>query len=153
MGEGDDAVQAAGTAARAVADAAEAAAAAVHKVVEAVDGRSSDTSSSTQDHPTQQQKQQQAAEDSTEQPEEECAFCVFMKAGPCGDVFTAWELCVDAGRKDEGGDFVARCSQQTQMLQVCMQQNPSYYQPVLDANEDEADSSAESLPEQAQTQG
>ena len=28
----------------------------------------------------------------------ECGFCKFMKAGPCGKEFTAWEACIDQVR-------------------------------------------------------
>ena len=38
----------------------------------------------------------------------ECAFCKFMKAGPCGAVFQAWEDCIDRAR-DSGVDFVELC--------------------------------------------
>ena len=40
--------------------------------------------------------------------EPECGFCKFMKAGPCGAVFQAWEDCIDRAR-DSGVDFVELC--------------------------------------------
>lgn len=40
--------------------------------------------------------------------DEDCGFCGYMKAGPCGDVFTNWEDCVKmAQSKDE--DFARKC--------------------------------------------
>ena len=51
----------------------------------------------------------------TEVPE--CGFCKFMKAGPCGDVFIAWEACVDAA-KEAGHDFVDKCGKATLALKV-----------------------------------
>lgn len=56
----------------------------------------------------------------------ECGFCRFMKNGPCGDVFIAWEACVDAA-KDAGEDFVERCGKATLALKACTDQHPEYY--------------------------
>jgi len=59
-------------------------------------------------------------------PPGECGFCKFMRAGPCGDVFTAWEDCIDACKKDES-DFVDVCGSQTMALKICVDENPEYY--------------------------
>ena len=56
----------------------------------------------------------------------ECGFCRFMKNGPCGDVFIAWEACVDAA-KDAGEDFVEKCGKATLALKACTDQHPEYY--------------------------
>eukprot|EP00941_MAST-03F_sp_MAST-3F-sp1_P003623 g3623.t1 len=56
----------------------------------------------------------------------ECPFCTYMKAGPCGDVFTAWETCVEKS-KEEGTDFFDECSAETLALKECVDANPDYY--------------------------
>ena len=50
-----------------------------------------------------------ATSDAAEAKEEEdCGFCTYMRAGPCGEVFTAWEKCVEDHRsRDE--DFAKGC--------------------------------------------
>jgi len=60
----------------------------------------------------------------TEVPE--CGFCRFMKNGPCGDVFVAWEACVDVCR-DAGEDFVEKCGKATLALKACTDEHPEYY--------------------------
>ncbi|KAL3914288.1 MAG: hypothetical protein SGPRY_007675, partial [Prymnesium sp.] len=47
----------------------------------------------------------------------ECGFCRFMRAGPCGDVFTKWENCIDRAR-DTNADFVELCGAETMELKV-----------------------------------
>jgi len=49
-----------------------------------------------------------------------------MKGGPCGTIFAAWEVCVDAHREG-GSDFVAACMPHTRSLKECMEANPEYY--------------------------
>ena len=49
-----------------------------------------------------------------------------MKAGPCGDVFTAWEDCIDEC-KEEDEDFVTVCGPQTIALKECVDAEPEYY--------------------------
>ena len=62
---------------------------------------------STQDKQQQQQNsdsdvygeaREGVAIKSEELEDETCGFCKFMKAGPCGELFAAWEKCVDASR-------------------------------------------------------
>eukprot|EP00899_Mesostigma_viride_P025871 jgi/Mesvir1/6469/Mv19544-RA.1 len=64
--------------------------------------------------------------ESTGDDKEECSFCVFMKAGPCGKIFAAWEACVSR-ESDAGHDFAAACSAPTINLQACMERHPEYY--------------------------
>ena len=45
------------------------------------------------------------------------AACSFMRGGGCGEVFKAWEACVDKHREDVEG-FAVQCSGATQILQV-----------------------------------
>ena len=58
--------------------------------------------------------------------DEECGFCVFMKAGGCAAAFEAWSACVDAARSD-GADFADKCRPPTVALQRCMEANREYY--------------------------
>ncbi|CAM6098481.1 unnamed protein product [Calypogeia fissa] len=67
-----------------------------------------------------------------EEEEEECGFCIFMKGGPCGEQFKQWQNCVEGAEKSEK-DIVEQCAQMTTLLKVCMEANPQYYGPVLDA--------------------
>jgi mitochondrial intermembrane space import and assembly protein 40 len=71
-----------------------------------------------------------------EEEEEECAFCRFMKGGGCKDQFVAWEKCVAEAK--ETGDFVSKCADITEALQVCMNstENKDYYQLFLDDQEE-----------------
>lgn len=55
-----------------------------------------------------------------------------MKAGPCGKRFTAWEACVDTA-ETSGNNIVEKCAQMTRYLKECMESNPEYYGPVLQA--------------------
>eukprot|EP00629_Pelagomonadales_sp_RCC1024_P018892 CAMPEP_0119260064 /NCGR_PEP_ID=MMETSP1329-20130426/630_1 /TAXON_ID=114041 /ORGANISM="Genus nov. species nov., Strain RCC1024" /LENGTH=133 /DNA_ID=CAMNT_0007259479 /DNA_START=226 /DNA_END=624 /DNA_ORIENTATION=- len=57
--------------------------------------------------------------------DEDCGFCVYMRAGPCGDVFTAWEDCVAEHR---GEDFARLCVPATRELTECMQRHKDYYE-------------------------
>ena len=76
--------------------------------------------------------------------EPECGFCRFMKMGPCGKEFAAWEACLDACKeKDE--DFVEKCAPQTLALKACVDVNPKYYYAVLDGG----GASGEEAPQQA----
>jgi len=56
----------------------------------------------------------------------ECGFCRFMRAGPCGDVFTKWEKCIDRAR-DSNADFVDLCGAETLALKKCTDKHPEYY--------------------------
>jgi len=55
-----------------------------------------------------------------------------MKAGPCGKRFAAWEACVDDA-ETAGINIVEKCAQKTHFLKDCMEANPEYYGPVLQA--------------------
>lgn len=57
-----------------------------------------------------------------------------MKAGPCGQAFRDWEKCVDDAHKDEA-DIVEKCTGPTRALKECMEANPAYYAPVLNADD------------------
>ncbi|KAL3701118.1 hypothetical protein R1sor_019140 [Riccia sorocarpa] len=72
------------------------------------------------------------ASDEIEEEEEDCGFCLFMKAGPCGERFSIWQNCVDKAEK-AGEDIVEKCAQTTSLLKVCMEMNLDYYSPVIDA--------------------
>ena len=75
-----------------------------------------------------------------EDGEEDCGFCTYMRAGPCGEVFTAWEACVEDHRsRDE--DFAKGCVPATRALTECMSEHKEYYElpdqeaPAADAPE------------------
>ena len=68
----------------------------------------------------------------------ECGFCRFMKDGPCGDQFVAWEACVDAA-KESGEDFVDACGKPTLALKACTDAHPEYYGALSDDGEGEGD--------------
>ena len=69
-----------------------------------------------------------ATSDAAEAKEEEdCGFCTYMRAGPCGEVFTAWEACVEDHRsRDE--DFAKGCVPATRALTECMSEHKDYYE-------------------------
>ena len=68
-----------------------------------------------------------AAEAKQEDGEEDCGFCTYMRAGPCGEVFTAWEKCVEDHRsRDE--DFAKGCVPATRALTECMSEHKDYYE-------------------------
>ncbi len=71
--------------------------------------------------------------------ETKCGFCRFMKAGPCGEQFQAWEKCID-----EGGDYVERCIPQTRALKDCVDAHPLYYYSVVDKDEEEEEAKKKS---------
>lgn len=64
--------------------------------------------------------------------EEECGFCLFMKAGPCGKRFSQWEKCVEEA-ESTGTNIVEKCAPVTHLLKDCMELHPEYYGPVLQA--------------------
>ena len=70
----------------------------------------------------------EATSDAAESKEEEdCGFCTYMRAGPCGEVFTAWEKCVEDHRsRDE--DFAKGCVPATRALTECMSEHKDYYE-------------------------
>lgn len=76
--------------------------------------------------------------------EEECGFCLFMKAGPCGKRFAAWEACVD-NADTVSSKIVEKCAQMTHFLKDCMVSYPEYYGPVLQAEK--------AMDEQAELEG
>ena len=56
-----------------------------------------------------------------------------MRGGPCGDVFRAWEACVDDCRDGDDSDFVEVCSVPTRLLKLCMDDHPEYYGMINDS--------------------
>ena len=69
-----------------------------------------------------------ATSDATEAKEEEdCGFCTYMRAGPCGEVFTAWEACVEDHR-NRNEDFAKGCVPATRALTECMSEHKDYYE-------------------------
>lgn len=64
-------------------------------------------------------------------PKAECGFCKFMKAGPCGREFVAWESCLDQCKKS-GEDFIETCGPQTLGLRDCVDAHPEYYHVLTD---------------------
>ena len=48
-----------------------------------------------------------------------------MRAGPCGDVFTDWEKCVE---DHKGEDFARLCVPATRALTECMARHKDYYE-------------------------
>ncbi|RHZ14829.1 hypothetical protein DYB26_001690 [Aphanomyces astaci] len=72
----------------------------------------------------------------------ECGFCLFMKAGPCGDQFTSWEACLDESKK-EGADFLSKCGPQTLALRDCVDAHPEYYSVLNGDDSDDEDDNAE----------
>jgi hypothetical protein len=74
--------------------------------------------------------------------EKECGFCRFMKLGPCGKEFAAWEQCIEKCKETED-DFVDKCASQTLVLKNCVDANPDYYYSVIDDKPDDAEASEE----------
>ena len=69
-----------------------------------------------------------ATSDAAESKEEEdCGFCTYMRAGPCGEVFTAWEACVEDHR-NRNEDFAKGCVPATRALTECMSEHKDYYE-------------------------
>ena len=66
----------------------------------------------------------------------ECGFCLWMRAGPCGDVFRVWEKCLEHSR-DNDLDFVEECGPATLGLKLCVDKHPEYYE-ELSADPDDA---------------
>ena len=91
-----------------------------------------------------------ATSDAAEAKEEEdCGFCTYMRAGPCGEVFTAWEKCVEDHRsRDE--DFAKGCVPATRALTECMSEHKDYYE-LPDQEAPAADAAPETAPIAAAT--
>jgi len=70
--------------------------------------------------------------------ENECAFCKFMKGGPCRKVFMEWEDCVTGAGKEDN-EFVDRCAAQTMKLKTCVDEFPNYYSVLDEKPEGEKD--------------
>ena len=68
----------------------------------------------------------------------ECGFCKFMKAGPCGEEFQAWEACIDRAR-DSKEDFVEVCGKPTLRLKDCTDKHPEYYGVLGDSSSEQAE--------------
>ena len=58
--------------------------------------------------------------------DEDCGFCAYMRAGPCGETFTAWEDCVKL-HQERNEDFAKKCVGATQALTTCMAAHKDYY--------------------------
>jgi hypothetical protein len=74
----------------------------------------------------------QGKENEEEEEEEECPFCVYMRAGPCGKVFSEWERCVEEA-EESSTNIVEKCTAVIHHLKDCMEMHPEYYGPVLQA--------------------
>ena len=46
-----------------------------------------------------------------------------MRAGPCGEVFTKWEECIDTCKKNDT-DFIDHCGDTTMALKECVDKHP-----------------------------
>ena len=68
----------------------------------------------------------------------ECGFCRFMKNGPCGEAFVAWEACIDRAREKDT-DFVEMCGLSTMALKECTDKHPEYYGELGGGDDDNAD--------------
>jgi len=68
----------------------------------------------------------------------ECGFCRFMKNGPCGKEFEAWEACIDRAREKDT-DFVELCGASTMALKECTDKHPEYYGELGGGDENDAD--------------
>lgn len=77
-----------------------------------------------------------------EEIKKECGFCVFMKAGPCGDEFAAWENCLEKCKKDNS-DFIDHCGPETLTLRDCVDKHPEYYSILKGEEEDETSKDAD----------
>nr|CCA23646.1 conserved hypothetical protein [Albugo laibachii Nc14] len=75
----------------------------------------------------------------TRQGKAECGFCKFMRAGPCGTEFTAWEKCLDEC-KMKGEDFIEKCGKETLDMRDCIERHPEYYRILDDSDEQSPDS-------------
>ena len=90
-----------------------------------------------------------ATSDAAEPKEEEdCGFCTYMRAGPCGEVFTAWEACVEDHR-NRNEDFAKGCVPATRALTECMSEHKDYYE--LPDQEAPAENAPETAPIAAAT--
>jgi hypothetical protein len=79
---------------------------------------------------------------SVNQAKAECGFCKFMKAGPCGKEFSAWEACLDKA-KANGDDFIEKCGKETLALRDCVDANPEYYSILNETPSEESDENKE----------
>jgi|SaaInlStandDraft_5_1057022.scaffolds.fasta_scaffold71760_1 hypothetical protein len=70
-----------------------------------------------------------------EEEASECPFCKYMKSGPCGEEFGAWEECVKANRESDE-DYVANCQDVTRIMRECVDKNPGYYSAVVQGDQE-----------------
>ncbi|PRQ19445.1 hypothetical protein RchiOBHm_Chr7g0217291 [Rosa chinensis] len=81
-------------------------------------------------------EEEEEKEEDAEEEKGECGFCLFMKAGPCGERFTAWEQCVKESEKNK--DYAAaKCVEVFKTLDECMKENQAYYDFFLRAEKAE----------------
>lgn len=111
------------------------------------------SSNSTLPPPSQQDDgQSENVEEEEEENEEEvkekgeCGFCLFMKAGPCGERFTAWEQCIKESEKSKEY-AAARCIEVFKTLDECMKGHQDYYDLYLRAEKAELEKEEESKSE------
>mmetsp|Transcript_4734 Transcript_4734/g.6497 ORF Transcript_4734/g.6497 Transcript_4734/m.6497 type:complete len:244 (-) Transcript_4734:250-981(-) len=71
-------------------------------------------------------------EEKVEEEETSCAFCKYMRAGPCGKHFRRWEKCLKVCKEQEK-DFVVECKEPTALMYECMHEYPEYYKPVFES--------------------
>eukprot|EP00878_Enallax_costatus_P006439 GHUV01006751.1.p1 GENE.GHUV01006751.1~~GHUV01006751.1.p1 ORF type:complete len:148 (+),score=72.35 GHUV01006751.1:543-986(+) len=78
----------------------------------------------------------------TDKPDsEECAWCKFMKGGPCKAAFEVWQSCIDSVMEspEEAADeesrqaAVVKCAGVTAPLFECLVKHPDYYGPQIDS--------------------
>ncbi|KAL6176244.1 PREDICTED: uncharacterized protein LOC101310609 isoform 2 [Fragaria vesca subsp. vesca] len=88
-------------------------------------------------------------EENEDEEKGECGFCLFMKAGPCGERFTAWEQCVKDSEKNK--DYAAvKCVEVFKTLNECMKENQEYYDFILKAEKAELEKKEDSISESSE---
>ncbi|GBG78168.1 hypothetical protein CBR_g26201 [Chara braunii] len=94
-----------------------------------------------------------SAQSKEEEEEEECGFCVFLKAGPCGTEFEEWQKCVDDTQK-QGKDIVMECLEKTRVLKECMESHVEYYGEILalEKNDEAQEKDSSKQSEQSEVQ-
>lgn len=109
------------------------------------------SSNSTLPPPSQQDdgqsenvEEEEEEENEAEVKEEgECGFCLFMKASPCGERFTAWEQCIKESEKSK--EYVAaKCIEVFKTSDECMKEHQDYYDLYLKLEKEEASKSESS---------
>lgn len=95
------------------------------------------TPPSQQDDGHSENVEEEEEENEEELKEEgECGFCLFMKAGPCGESFTACEQCIKESEKSKEY-AAAKCIEVFKTLNECMKEHQDYYDLYLRAEKAE----------------